>query len=1803
MNALDIDDEIVSRQLTVNSSLWYAQIFQAKSNALPKVYFLAELPTTDPDGNAIADADNLSIEIWSVDVNSGAGEQYNLSSLISSVYTGPYDRLDQYESGENPQANTYWHILDLSFAPLTLVSGSYYAIVFKSVYDVSMYYALQYRQDVFPVLTASDDEGTTWANNLVPTVYSGKTKAGAISIAILGNEVDDTTSFDSGDIIIGGTSSSSRGYPVYLYVENDSVLTTTNIALDFSLIPPASEADGDGEETDQAMMRWYYYKPATLPKISNQTLYSTYGAKPILGSSASFILFFQPDRLPPYPKTYFPSQDITVQSNTIQINPIYIFSPKNANHRISANKETIKNVTNKYSPTDWSHFMEKLQVEYDTDGIKRDVSKSNNPSYIDFNLEQSNEEIKEIADITLSAADALMIRGFSNIAKYKNYYIAFPKYETYSNAVGGNNWWDNNPTGKTGDSKPYKVYVSHKDTITTWQYVNLEFTDGTDGNDLRHDIAGKESRIIGIHDVFVTNFGSSTETETIFILLQLAPYYADMNPHLAIAYFQGAVVAETTLTFTTIQIDNLDDYDAAWTPEYLPSYNVGTFAVASFADQVIEFPKISSDYKGAQFIAPNNGQYLYFTARNAKAEYSTSCTDSKFGLWRIDLLVSSIADSITMIGTSNYVSAFGLSNRGFDGDLSRELEISSIYYDGDITYLGTCNYGVSPSNVVSIGTTERMGQVYKTIDFNHFNVVLSGDIVQQDNSQDWLQAWYQYSYTDMLVFADTVDGTNYSYAYDHIVNDKVAFMTKVGDLLHVWLSPSVHNMKNTPFHVATNLSTLESKLLRKFPITNFTEDNYFVMGSIATTNYIENAHLHTRSKYLRTIDGGAVSGHSIFICGREGCGEQVASYTGCSISQTADNTFRTINTGANNPIVDGVTNGLPYEYGGYAYYEPPSWVYITAATPSTWVDGPHRVLIVTANSIMYEVCSIDANLQSTPASAVTVEIYKDQYNDNKASVRWLVYDDRLINKAFDNADSGKYAEIEFGTYEIEDNASPFAHRWGVYNGYLIQDYDWEESSYIYDNYPALKVTENNPRRGMYCGIVSSGAYLWVDDFPASTWMRLPAALCDLHWSRYFGFYNYYGIDRDVNNINPRLFAQNGISYLICDNVSEGFKVFKTYGLKQVAEHWGDSTEIDLDSPIYHKCVSGASSYSDRATRVVISQVDNTLFFSGMKKDYVASDALDKDSLYANDVKRYIFAINNGFSLPQSFSYYYKINPIGDVSSFSFEGDAGAEVFSNTNTSETEMVLKWADTWEELYETDNEITMPLAQDVELDINRYDKVFFHYAFDTDVNSNFFRLESRKLRVRESGGGGTYYNAENDEPYAEVLVKGLRFYDTDVGVDGTTKKVAISGIVNATNKYNGKLILTDPSNVLGDNIGGAIIAPGGEVIIDFIKEIFISQISFNVSFDSSVRGTMNLATFDLSYISRFEINRYGENSISNLDWQYITSETIEQTSSTVTVTFAALNKYAKTMRLSAQSGVTLRVSDLQISSLMNPDTIITNDVTNPIINPDLIFIDDPFGLVDTSSSSKKSVAYAIFGRSKSTLSMDYGAFGVEPGYPINRISMNIYGAETTRTIAVDTWDGSTLSSGQPVWDNVFTGYVTNYEYGFVKWIPQNKNKSKNVDLKVILSDDSLLDNYSAEFKDNLTDFSDYFASNRLIGYSFKPSVYRENSLTICSSNDSSSVAGYTGVIVVNSQMDVDGPFYDDIASGDGLVERNLNIEFPLKTVRRIRIKTLNNGKNNIRINGLKIYSPIVNADGTPIWPRSVVNWDIKINAFVSY
>lgn len=1926
----DVDGSLLNnnRSISVTSNFWYAQIFLAKTNKLPKIFFMASLP----DLGDFNEVDNLKVQLYSVDYNQTT-QKFTLKAPVGDPVVYPFDTLKNgslVQGGENPPADALWYQvsfptnIDLTNSEIGGTGGNkYYAYVFSSnvgdnysVEAPKLYYSNEYRQSIFPLILASnvtDGVPDGWSNNLVETSSSGSgVKSGALLFGYVGNELGEGLSeFEAGTVTLGGGVSSRRGHATFIHVENASTQTSSqnSLAIGFSQLSNSSISNGLPEETDTSMMKWYYYQPASLPRSNEAVLFGAEDLQPVLDQTTGFVIYYQPDRLPPFPKIFSKESDIILDHSIIPTNVIYQSTDaypserKNAGRPILIENEIVSNMTDNFQISNFAHFqVTRIDARISaTDGNDGSM----NPDYIDFTLEDTEEEIKEIVEIKLSNSDSTKIRGFTNVVRFRDRYIAFAQYETESDGW----FYSSAPTCRAGS--PMRAYVAKVDDLSTWNSANvfLEYAvdsqanpNPTQKNDVmnwysydnngdRLGLKGSPefSRVVGVFDSTVQRAYSSVDEEyksTLFIILQVFPSHLDESgnptnspnrPFFAVAWLQEQPSGDLndSITFKIIPMENTDNNDA----RFDPVTDIWGSPIENSWIGPTTYPRVKTDYKSSYFIIPDSSGSLYVTARNPSPAYNNfgeNNTNGKFGLWSIDLTTNlSGKTSAPLVNTSG--SAFSddtFDFRGFNRNASNEIEISYVLKDGNKTYFGTStydyranayqfnaigdnsagsyatvNFGYTATNSYGFANgfskfgSSLMGEVYVTQDFVSFNQIISGSTDTTRPGQGWLlddpNSAGGVDYLSAISFLES----DYSYTFPHVVNDRVAFMTKVNSILHVWTTPSVHLPTATPFHIAHDLSTSSNterrtRLLRKFPITEFDSDYDDISGngtlhdgsSDAQSN-LKNNH---RTKYIRKIEGGIRNGHSIFIVGTDGEGEEFKRFEIDSIEETPSG-YQITTTGVLDPAANGVTVGFHSDTTKIFedFTSSPHFAWITGVNESGYNSGPFRVIEIDTNKIVLEV-PVSSISGKSLGTGGTVVITKDHYEPGTAGLRWLVYDDRVINQIFNiSGDSNQDPNIFSYAYSAKYTTSGSSQDapWGYYNGVSVTEHPYILNAPEFQYYPYLPVDSNNKRKSPDIGLVHE-----VNTFVFNNSLSMPDVFEDKMFVKYLGLYNTGSIVNDIYNVNPRLINQNGTTYLICDNgfysefdeerVGKGYRVYKTYGLKQNAEKWGKLDRLDFQ--IFNESLHGQSDFSGLADKVYVSKSGRITFITSLKDDKVSNVSSDigKGWVHDEEAERYIYVVNNGISLPQALSFYYKL--------YYLEGIPEASDYADPNSSNSELTFKWSNTREGLYTTNNSLVIPLAQDVNTDPTSIqdlsDIVFFGHSFPTDIEAGFFRIESTKID-RNTALNPT---AVNNIPHTEILLKGLRMHSLDLGgadkisrqgQDVNVKEVAVSGIVNSgVQSGSSGAFSTQPEQLL-DKTGGCFLSPGGYVIIDFPKPIYLSEIRFNTIYDGSISGSDALTDIEVSTIPVFESQKFGVGTASDEDWQELDDSpfTLEsRPDRTNEIVFDSIRRYVRAIRVkvSRQSGLTLRLFGMKIKSLAEGSSDIFTSFG--VSNANLIVVDDLVGLLRQDLVGR-SRAYASFNRSDSYLIYDLGTptDGLG-GFPVNRISMNISNSDATRKIAVDVWNGTSGTLENPSWENVYDGKIVNYKHYFARWTPQSKSNSRKVNINNITDSDLDDVNITNLLKDTnfFKDFNSLsFDAGNLQNYSFRPNISRDKSLTIVGSNSATEagIDGIDGIIVVNSQMDEDGPFGLDVERGIGLIERNLNITFPLRQVRKIRIRMTNSGRNRVYINGLKTYTPLIQPEdvyqnpenplpseiirfkGDPIWPRNQVTWQVKFSA----
>ena len=1920
---IDVEGTTEGRSLAVSLNKSYAQVFYAKADSSePRLFFMANVPETN----------NLVVKIFTVNV-SGSGSTANYTPNVELVsFSGEFNYLNPPDNEAEPFSNARWYYVDTE---INLTQGNYYAIVFSSDESVEadspkIYFTKKYRNEIFPIFlgkTSTQD----WSNELIPTSSSGSLRTGSFVVGFTGQEVNNSTNFDSGSVSVGGTGASSRrGYATYLYVQKETSITN-DVAVQFFQEPPSDSSDGTSEETDQSMMRFYYFKEGTLPLSGKAFFNKTSNASPTLDENANFILFTQPDRLPPIPKPYLPDSYMQTDYKPVGITSIYDGYEEDK-HRIEYERGIIEDTSNRSSLEYWAHFAEMRSADVDGSG-NRLPNTSSNPSYIDFSLEQKGNEVEilDTLDIPSTNEKNAFIRGYTNITRVGNYYIGFPKYQTHTS-----HWYSTVPkyTGSTPKISIQGI-ISHIKTPDEWSFVDIEIISDYDpydgGNsDERGGVLGNPNtantnRYIGVHDTFVTN---TSLGNNLFVLLQMFPRHSDapfeagrIIPSRSFCYpavsFTDFTVdsAPSTITFKVIEVENSDPYDGRFEARKIDAadHPFVTTSFLSTANNARQFPNIDADYKAAKFI-PNSvssSGRVYFTILNARHDseifrgderYLPTDMISKFGVWYInssslqnndfdsnnvkanhlrtseytrtlhantdDWATStsySIGD-VVKIGGNLYKAATNhtagtfetdyangewtwlgqvgyLSNRGFDPLLEHEQEISFILNKFNKIYFGTTTAltGTTPPNSTtattmawdtsrtyqigdyvydsSSGETYRcvqdhvgitfsvdasngyweapygtgitdteyrpnMGEIYKTNNLLSFEEVVDGKL-----DQDWLVG-----YTERSIDLTTKGGADNSF----VNNDRVVFLAEVNNIVHAWLSPSSDYGSTsdwgTPFHIAHDITFGRTRVLRKFPIWyTYEEEDFFDLsqsGAVAWAN----------QDYTK--------GQCVF--------ESGTYYTAA----------RNIKSGS-----DPATFNAQLSLELWRSQWLPDFI-----KDDEWFTGSFRITKFTEGEIVGD------NIYLAGVWAEDHDDYTNNYPKFKHGIRWIQYDTRTINDA--------YYEYDDVTYKIDPQAADFStidtkpvlqwdsgdhslvvaphklmeflgSKWGVYHHKTISRYEYFESSTMIRDYPALNVGENNPRIGKYCAMVS-GANKGLGSLspqPLGT------------------------IENDLSNKDPRLVSQGGICYLICSNIDRGAQVYKTYGFKQNPKDWGltrvvsgsfsNSTyanlddngnrlgrytyNFDIDKPSYERSLPGFSTFEEFGTYVVnVSKTDRTIFFSTLK------DEREKglDGIYVNAIEeaepsRTIARLTTGIRLPQNISFFYNLRETAfePVEIKDEEDLADGEInLPNllVDPTQTKLTLKHAETLEELFTDPEKIEIPLAQERIVSSTLFDKIMFYTkSLPTDIQSNFFRLESTKLiqdnefptaaydYVTYSGGEKTV-----KDPFAEVIVKGLRFTDVDFSgaIEGNSlpdKDIVITGISHRSQRSSN--VITNPEDILSDNTNsGVYLAPSGFITVVFPKPIYISRIGFNAYYDGADSTSGDLSVFNFSAIPILEKQVYNKNLFSDKDWVSLGSLTFDANRDE-DIALTGLSLYTKAIKIELNSGLILRLNNLAFKTFIE-DSETTFTTSGSVFNPELIIIDDLRGIIEGTTNANTSTAYTSFRGQNSSLTMDLGQ-----EIPLNRISVNVINAETTRTVRVEVADDS------GIFETIFTGNILNYEYSLVRWIPRSKDSSRTVDVRILDSEEANSEFLAGEgFNSDLinfiinnhsSNFSTNFNQNQLSRYSFRPNAFGDKTLTIFGSSSETNVNDYDGSIVVNTQMDEDGYFSNDISMGLGLIERPLNVDFPLKNVRKLRLTILNSGTNIVRMNGLKIYTPLVDSDGLHVSPKAQVNWNIRLSSFV--
>jgi hypothetical protein len=604
-----------------------------------------------------------------------------------------------------------------------------------------------------------------------------------------------------------------------------------------------------------------------------------------------------------------------------------------------------------------------------------------------------------------------------------------------------------------------------------------------------------------------------------------------------------------------------------------------------------------------------------------------------------------------------------------------------------------------------------------------------------------------------------------------------------------------------------------------------------------------------------------------------------------------------------------------------------------------------------------------------------------------------------------------------------------------------------------------------------------------------------------------------------------------------------------------------------------------------------------------------------------------------------------------------------------------MTLRYATSWEGLYfADDNKLDIPLAGYF-LNGSETDVMFYRHIFTSDIEGYFFRLESDVLPtpydsnyeipslplnpqdyIHGSGILGKH------QPYAEILIKGLKFNDIDLCVEENntlhSKKITINGIVSKRSLGINSDVKQHPSNILN---GEVILSNENEILIDLPSQIYISELSFKIKNRLGLKN--NPPIIKLEYLQGNSYKLFTEDIICNQDWNSIgtysifadritgtTNTTNIVNGDTITAVFDSLNIFASTIRLRLVSNTDIIVSDFKLKTFAsnftylndvgqktiltkpNGDPFIQYDTEKSVSNPELIIVNDIKSLIRGHVDGVSSY-FATLNEENSAIIVDLGALEGEdnvvkenPLFPINRISFNAIGGLGRRIII---GVASETANNEWVWDYTVSNggiVIPEYEYCIVDWAPQQTINSNKIEVKVI--DKAKLDGSTTVFDSSvdpyynyvgidgfagsinkkyfnsntavLDNYSTFFASNYLANHVFRPDINKDVSVPIVASKNASS-ANYDGILEFNCQMDSRGPIGEHVGRV-GIIEKIVDINFPLKGVRAIKIMAtgfMNNKFTPIRINGLKIYSPIIDNDGLPVWPTENPQWTFNINA----
>ena len=1922
---------INDQRFIISKTQWFGQVFLSKSAELQKIFFLCD------------NTEGLEIIVHKATITTSSNGQtiYTPGQIVASLIheidgPSPFQKLPS-ESGDLAA----WHYPNWLATPQTADDNEeFYIIVFKTDTDKtpSLYFTFEYRLSVFPQIIGWD--GTNWSNSNIDTKIIGDIQVGAIVSGYIGNEVNENTVLDSGTSIIGGRDTARRGHPVFMMVEN---LSSQNdkVALNFSLIPPGNTNNGTTEETAQAMMKWYYFSPGTLPASKNFDLVNS-RKNAELNALTHFAVYMQPDRLSPFADTHMPESELDLKADTIGFVPIYEGS--------SINKRYLQDSTDRFSTEFWANFSTERDLVLS--GSDRDADASTNPNFVDLTMENPNGEVDVLKKITLTdsvlegtSTEKEVIRGFNKSDFFNNKYIFFSEKTIEDLDL-------TDPTSLPDTPGKLIAYVADS-SFSSFDKKTIEFADSTPST-LGFDTGGVVSTyIVGVSD---TTCQKINGVDTLLILFKTfvsttGTLGEDPVSFFDIGYYQGDLSEDTI----TIQLINHEK-----TAETLPANGFFIDSVFGlFGNGLTGGSSILEEDSNSMFITPNNGDSIYFTANS---DYSSTALIGGCGIWKINLTDVLSSDyeaerlkpnNLSDVSSLTLILPFDIEPEQTGIADFNDVRITSVLYDGNTTYLGVRGQTLWVGIFGNLLTSQQMAKVYKTDDFQTFEQLIGSELMVVDGGPpatvtgdfpDYIKPFvarenlFQFFAIDpdteiaffglsgsfsagdsITIGAETAvvvevitseeDPTEGKLVVsgltglptalttitgptgtatnrqpfglaERIINNDVKFMHKVGDILHVWICPHFYDAKNTPMHLAVNVQTKEVRVLREFPIEDEGDSDYSSLPKISDLDKFP------RSKSLRWIEGGSVSGNNIYIYGADRLTSETEGPTGDIVSTGASAVpvahsypseysarwimydDRTINkafekyddedffiigpailssiefsgTGANDLSIvgtpDEISEDFPYLIEIDSVWNQSSRIAYSgsgSAGNDITVEGDSIptgefdiVIFISAflgtDRFTWSLNGVTQTSQvDTPLSTSFISLVATEgpfIGSTGVKVKWdsVIFHGLSSTWTFNTKDSFKWSKDGGETFEAEDilitasaltdidngidasfafNAGhSLGDQWefslsenfrlgfklrdkGVYHGKTIVPFDHDETSPLFSKYPAISpdldsLTDGsgdleNPRVGMYCHLVS------------------------------YGSEKTNGIINEESNILSNNITTGGVNYLSVNNDEKGIQLFKTYGIKELPENWGRSLKLEdgsssdlrnyefanLDLASFERSIAGEETFKNSAKRVEVLNPNNVLILSEMKtsKDRGSGDFINITDEFPD---RTLFVLNSSLLKAQHLSMFYR---------FKFSGTDADDLLnlSDPDTSETILTVRGAETLEKLFTDPNlNIDIPLAQEVSSE--QSNRVLIRKTFPTDIESNFVRLESPSL-------------------YDDLTlqIKNLRFYDiTTSNPEPVTaiKKVAINGIVDSE--------ITDPENVI-DN--GVVLSPGGEIIIDFIKPIYINEVNFIAQYMANDLTGLERSEFEFTAIKNIEKRTIGDDLVGPDDWVQLGQNVFYgDRDNEALIKKENIASYIQTLRIRTLTGVSLRLKDLIIKGFAS-DSSDQIQSSGDINEPENILVDDLEGLLGLNIPDNQSAAFATFNSNNSYVEFDLGET-----IPITRISMNIAGEEetNTRTIQVDIWDGTTMSSGEPEFDNVFTGPVPNYEFSIVRWTPRTKERSRNVEIEFLdsaapytpdpLLTDSNIGQLLLDFN-NLSNNSGLLDRSGLAGWSFKPSIFRDRSITVSSSQgrfetgtDEDYIdAEADGLIIINAQMDEDGPFSEDVNSNAlGLLENSLNVDFPSRNVRRVKItlKNQRSGDASIKINGLRVFTTLVDNEGNSQTPVSTATWNIRLGTIVS-